>query len=711
MSSNDFLKAADACWCVEPSPHVAFIQDAAHYYEHLHEALLHARRSIYIAGWDVSSRVELLRGGAEADHPTTLADYLGWLTARNPDLHVHILNWDFSMIYAPEREVLPIFSMWQRMERVRLWMDSAHPLGASHHQKFVVVDDALAFAGGIDLTSNRWDTPEHKPDDPDRVDPDGNGFGPFHDLQMAVDGPAAARLGELFRIRWRRATGQTLEPPVQRDEPVWPDGLEAWAEDVEVCMARTEAPHAGREGVHEVRAQMLGAIACARERLYIENQYLGSTEVQDALLEHLRAETGPEIVIVLPENASNWLARESLDRIRDGILRTLIEADEHGRLGVYYPAAPDGEAIYVHSKLLIADDEVLVLGSANLVNRSFGLDTELNLAVDASEHDGLRRACRRFRCALLGEFLGMEPDAVDAALDEDPSMHALIRSRADRQPRLEPFDPEVLAQTPEEPLIPKKLADPAEPVDPQYVVDRLFNRRMVGGATQLAGGKTARAIVLFVLAVALFAAWRYTPLSEWLSLARMAHWGEAVRDDALAPLYVVGAFVAGGALMVPVTLMVVAVALLFDPLAAFTYSLAGSLLSAGAMYLLGGALGREAVRSFGGVRINRLSRGLSENGLWAVAVARNLPVAPFTVVNLLAGAMGLGFGAYMGGTAIGMAPGILLIGLTSDALARGIADSNGVMIVVGLALATVFVSLGWLARKLRLRRGKTGDDA
>ena len=104
---------------------------------------------------------------------------------------------------------MPLYALnWKTHSRVRFYMDDKHPVGASQHQKIVVVDDAVAFSGGLDLSKWRWDTPEHRIDDQRSVDPDGKPYPPFHDVQMVVDGAAAAALGQLARERWQRATGE-----------------------------------------------------------------------------------------------------------------------------------------------------------------------------------------------------------------------------------------------------------------------------------------------------------------------------------------------------------------------------------------------------------------------------------------------------------------------------------------------------------------------
>src|SRR3546814_16742490 len=101
------------------------------------------------------------------------------------------------MLYALEREPLPAIRLdWATPAQISVCLDDVLPIGAAHHQKVVVVDDALAFCGGLDLTIRRWDTSDHALHNPERKDPRGESYRPFHDVQMMVDGEAALALGE-----------------------------------------------------------------------------------------------------------------------------------------------------------------------------------------------------------------------------------------------------------------------------------------------------------------------------------------------------------------------------------------------------------------------------------------------------------------------------------------------------------------------------------
>ena len=159
------------------------------------------------------------------------------------------------MIFGADREFLPLYGLtWKRHRRVHFRFDDTHPLAGSHHQKIVVVDDKVAFVGGLDLTSRRWDSPEHRPDDPRRVAL-GKPYPPFHDLMIAVDGEAARAAAEIARKRWRAATGEALHPVATAGDP-WPESLAPAMTDVDVALACTEPAVNGTPGEPHGRAAL-----------------------------------------------------------------------------------------------------------------------------------------------------------------------------------------------------------------------------------------------------------------------------------------------------------------------------------------------------------------------------------------------------------------------------------------------------------------------
>ena len=113
--------------------------------------------------------------------------------------------------------------------------------------------------------------------------------------------------------------------------------------------------------------------------------------------------------------------------------------------------------------------------------------------------------------------------------------------------------------------------------------------------------------------------------------------------------------------MVPVTLLIAASGIAFGPVLGFAYAALGAFSSAAFSFYVGRTVGREPVRRLGGPYLNRISRRLARSGIVAVTLLRLLPIAPFTLVNVVAGAMQLRFRDFFAGTVLGMTPGIVLM--------------------------------------------------
>ena len=122
--------------------------DAQAYFRAVREAIRHARYRVFILSWDIDSRMCLIPEGAADGYPEPLGDFLHAVVAERSELHAYVLNWDFTLLYAMEREWLPAYRLgWRTHRRLHFLMDGRHPVGASHHQKIVVIDDAIAFVG------------------------------------------------------------------------------------------------------------------------------------------------------------------------------------------------------------------------------------------------------------------------------------------------------------------------------------------------------------------------------------------------------------------------------------------------------------------------------------------------------------------------------------------------------------------------------------
>jgi uncharacterized membrane protein YdjX (TVP38/TMEM64 family) len=164
---------------------------------------------------------------------------------------------------------------------------------------------------------------------------------------------------------------------------------------------------------------------------------------------------------------------------------------------------------------------------------------------------------------------------------------------------------------------------------------------------------------------------------------------------------VLGVYVIGGFLMVPVTLLVGITAIVYTPVWAAFCAWIGCLLSALSTFLVGSRLGKPMVRKFAGKRLNQVSRQMATQGVLTIAMTRNIPVVPFTIVNLIAGASHIKLKDYLFGTALGMLPGILIITIFMDRLLQTIRHpewSNG---LIAAAIATVLIVGNlWVAKRL-----------
>lgn len=664
--------------------------DTSAYFGALREAALRAQRVLYIVGWDVDSRT-LLAGdpnvAPDDGYPPRLLEFLNALLVARPALHVYVLAWDFSMIYALERELLSSLKFgWRAHPRLHFALDDHHPAGGSQHQKLAVIDDRVAFCGGMDLTIRRWDTPAHRADDPGRRDPRGIAYAPMHDVQVAVDGEAALALGDLVRERWRAATSERLLPggavrgthfwqrrrgPLLADVDPWPPSAAVDFRDLQVGIVRTR-PELDSAPVREVLELNRAAIAAARDCIFIENQYLTSAAIGDALAHRLTEREGPELIVVLPKVECGWMEQSSMGILRARMLARLQRANRHGHLHVYYPNVPDlgAQSVNVHSKVIAIDDRLLKIGSANLSNRSMGLDSECDLAVEAGdgpEHAAIREGIAAVRWRLLGEHLGCSPEQVAAGAAEHGSIAAFIDSRRAHTRSLQPLDAEPSAAL-NLALLDGVVADPERPIDADAFMLQLVPEELERPTRRSLYG----VVTVLLLVACAIAAWHFTPLRELASAERVAGFVRELRQSPFGPLYVLIAYVVGAGLFFPITVLIAGTALAFDPLRACLFSLTGALASAVLSYAFGRMLGRAPLRRLTGTRFHRLSAPIRRRGFRTIVTARLLPLGNFTAINLIAGALHVPFRAYLLGNVIGLLPGVLGLSLLAGGLERAL---------------------------------------
>ncbi len=705
------LRPGYNCWTVARAERVALLVDAADYFKAFYEAALRAKRSITILGWDFNSQTRLHFDPLEPRinpnaPPALLGEFLNWLVQRRSSLHVHVLNWDYPMVFGTDREFPPLYGFgWTPARRVHLRYDDTHPVGGSHHQKVVLIDDSLAFLGGIDLTVRRWDTPGHAPDDPRRV-AYGKPYPPFHDLMVALDGEAARQLALLTRERWLAATGQKLKPVTFRgvsDNDPWPEGFPPDLQAVEVGIARTVPPRAEQPAIREVEKLYLDMIAAARKTLYIENQYFTAPRICAALEKRLAEPEGPEIVLVLRLLSHGWLEEHTMHVLRTRLIERLRKADRFGRFRVYYPhvpGLPEGCCLDVHSKLMVVDDRILRIGSSNLCNRSFGLDTEADIALEARGRPQVANAIRRFRDRLVAEHLGVPVEKLRVEIERSGSLAGAIKLLAHDGRSMRELD-----SLPEWSDAVVNVAAVADPDEPIALDELLLDRHQEGEAGPDKPAWTKLALIA-LLVLALTALWRWTPLAHAVSAEAVIGVAKDFGSRWWAPLLLMASYTPACLVMFPRPLITLAAVIAFGPWLGFLYALIGIVLSSIVTYYIGRRMRRDTVRRIAGPKLDRMIQVLKKYGLLAMTLLRLVPLAPFAVESIVAGAIHMRVWHVALGTAIGLLPGTLATTIFGEAIETALTGTGDVNwwlvgLAVGLLAGGILAVKRWFTKVSR----------
>lgn len=215
-------------------------------------------------------------------------------------------------------------------------------------------------------------------------------------------------------------------------------------------------------------------------------------------------------------------------------------------------------------------------------------------------------------------------------------------------------------------------------------------------------------LITFLASLALLAVlWQWLAFNDVLTpemLRQALAWFTGLSREGWMPAVVLVLFVVGSLLVFPLSILVAATGLIYGTLWGFVYSLAGTLLASAATYWVGRALGREALVRHGGERLNRLARLLARRGVSTMIIISLLPLAPFTVTNMMAGAFHLRFRDYLLGTLIGILPGLLAMTVVGSQLASLLRARDLGAVAWTAAAIIVVVGLVALLRRYARRR-------
>jgi phosphatidylserine/phosphatidylglycerophosphate/cardiolipin synthase-like enzyme len=321
-------------------------------------------------------------------------------------------------------------------------LDQRVRLGGSHHQKLVVIrhvdrpERDVAFAGGIDLCHSRRDDAAHHGDrQRQAMAPIYGDRPPWHDAQVAVRGPAVGDLEFCFRERWEDLGPLSRDPlgilhDLLRHTHRKASPLPPMAPDPEPCgthavqVLRTYARRHGGypfapQGERSVARGFRKAIQRARRLIYIEDQFVWSTEVAKVIASALLATPSLHLIVLLPRyfDQDRALTLRPNQVGREQAVSVLKDA-AGDRVAIYDIENLAGTPVYVHAKISVIDDVWASVGSDNFNRRSWSHDSELTCAVLDDERDerepvdpaglgdGARKFARDLRLELWREHLG-----------------------------------------------------------------------------------------------------------------------------------------------------------------------------------------------------------------------------------------------------------------------------------------------------------------
>jgi phosphatidylserine/phosphatidylglycerophosphate/cardiolipin synthase-like enzyme len=357
------------------------------------EALSAARSHVHVTGWHLAAHFELVRG----EHPLVLGALLAELAER---VDVRVLVWagaPLPAFHPTRKEVAAQVEKLVRGTRIQCRLDPReHPFHC-HHEKTIVIDDELAFVGGIDMTDlagDRFDLNEH---------PARRRLG-WHDVGTRLRGPAVADVAAHFAMRWREVSGEALAAP----EP----GSSAGPSTVQVVRTVAEDMYDSvPRGDFRILESYMRALSGARDLVYLENQFLWAPELVDVLAAKLRHPPADSfrLVVVLPRRANN-----GQDDTRGQLARLIAADDGNDRFLAATLRSRSGtraDPLYVHAKVGIVDDRWLTVGSANLNAHSLMNDTEMNVVTDDAElaRDTRERLWAEHLELPLGSVRGRDP--------------------------------------------------------------------------------------------------------------------------------------------------------------------------------------------------------------------------------------------------------------------------------------------------------------
>lgn len=719
MSQNpiSLLRENENCWRVETAHHASMLIDAENYYRALYEGICRAKHSIFIFGWNVDGRIALVRGEdvPEDECPVTLHELIVHKAKENPKLQIYINQWSYPILLTLDREFMPA-ARWriENCPNIHYRFDNVVPLQASHHQKIVIIDDEIAFSGGQDVGTLRWDNRRHHPEDPLRKDgvveeDENKPYIPNHDVQIVVSGPAAQALAELARRRWFLATDYeavAVRPYTCKGKPkAWPSKNPPQFEDVRVAISLTFPQIGETPPTRQVEQLFFDQIASAEHFIYIENQYLASRDIARAINRALKQNKNLRVLIFssrdpvgLAEEVAMWSLRLKFKHLVKRGVRDRVEM-------VFSVSKSENKAVsvHVHSKVMVIDDKYLRVGSANINDRSMFLDSECDITL-VGKNAETRAKIAELRNDLIEEHSGRKKSDIQKLIDQNAPIAEFLKEvpGSDKFLRrihdsLSPFAQFLtwvtLAKARHRPIL--------------DIVMHFFSSH-----NDKAGFPHKRASMAFliVMVLAMFLYFNRQIPEDFIRSEHLDGIYNALKNSPNAAWLIIGIFVLVGLVCFPVTVLIAGTAAMLGPLTGLAVAMAGVAASAALSYIIGKVLGKRLFQNYTNTAFLRVRDRIAGAGVLGIAALRLIPIGPFTLVNMILGAMPVTFATFLAGTILGILPGAAAMAILGDSLAsiwRNPDPQN--LIYMGIALLVwlaVLIGIHFALKSERLRHGK-----
>lgn len=673
---------------------LAFIPDSASYYAALADVFPRAQHRILIVGWGFDDRIRLVRSNnPDSSDSGSLGELLTRLAERHPNLQIQVCAWRSPVVFSADHHISAAFrKVTGRLPNLTLSLVPSASGFNSRHEKYVIVDDVLAFIGGIDLTHNRWDTQEHLATHAGRTNPEGESYTPYHDMQVALSGPIVK---DLYQVAARDLELHGEWSPV--DHTLWPHQLAVDATNTPVMLALTRSnPDPDLENTRQIKEAYHTMINGASRFIYIEDQYFSSDSVTEALSQQLQKKDGPEIIIIMARALPDALGRLTMGVNASMHLSRLMKSDLHGRLGIFNMVSPEDPDVdvKVHSKLMIVDGRYLTVGSANTNQRSLNFDLEANIILDSRESD-TSDWVQRIEDRILAQRTGLSVEDWKKAVEENAnSKTTAMRERAHAWNGLQKGKHFLAPGT-----VPHELMDYFDmdhAPQPETVLHKLAQSSVleVSSRTKKIIISVAAAVGLIGVLGLLLRVDIRSALDIEFSFTEVMQGVESINENhpVTAGLLTVGVFWLAISMFVTIAAPIVFFSAIHGPWFGMLYSFIGVLSGAAIYYTLGLLLhGSRRVGKFRAVRSakEKLEK-IKPYGTWAVAITRMVPTGPFLVVNFVTGAVGFTPGQFLVGSLIGLLPGVVALSLFGEAVRNVFTDPNLVSVTWFVVLVAAY---------------------